>query len=87
MTEEDKQKRDQVCSTHGGDKKPTARLHWVNRAMARMHRDSQDRSMFFLQSSEHLRKLTTLGFELKGFRFGARLLLFNEEYKDSLLES
>jgi hypothetical protein len=45
------------------------------------HRDSPDRSVLIHQSDEHLTKLTMLGFELKGFQFGARLLLFNEEYR------
>jgi hypothetical protein len=45
------------------------------------HLDSQDSTVLSLQLDEHLRKMTTLGLELKGFQFGARLLLFNEEYR------
>jgi hypothetical protein len=45
------------------------------------HRDSPDRNVLVQQSNDHLREMTTLGFELKGFQFGAKLLLFSEEYQ------
>jgi hypothetical protein len=49
------------------------------------HRDSQDRSELIIQqSNDHLTKLTMLGFELKGFQFGGKLLLFSEEYRDRM---
>jgi hypothetical protein len=45
------------------------------------HNDSEDRNVLIQQSDEKLKKLTTLGFELKGFQFGGKLLLFSEEYE------
>jgi hypothetical protein len=50
------------------------------------YRDSQDRNVLAQQSNDHLREMTTLGFELKGFQFGARLLLFSEAYGSRLEE-
>jgi hypothetical protein len=45
------------------------------------HRDSPVDSVLIQQSDEHLREMTRLAFELKGFQFRGKLLLFIEEYE------
>jgi hypothetical protein len=46
-------------------------------------RDSPVDSALIEQSEEQLRKLTTLGFELRGFQFAGKLMLFIDKYRNN----